>query len=82
MTLKTLADVRKLLVHIPKERRELSTWQHVQTTLQECAVGEDPVNISVAPRERVPYNSPKGAGRNARWVDRALRCEVEIIRRR
>jgi hypothetical protein len=26
MTLKTLADVRKLLSHIPKERRQLSTW--------------------------------------------------------
>jgi hypothetical protein len=34
MTLKTLADVRKLLSHIPKERRQLSTWQHVEATLQ------------------------------------------------
>jgi len=33
MTLKTLADVRKLLGHIPKEQRELSTWQHVEATL-------------------------------------------------
>src|SRR5271156_6413088 len=33
MTLKTLADVRKLLGHIPKERRQLSTWQHVEATL-------------------------------------------------
>jgi hypothetical protein len=60
MTLKTLADVRKLLGHIPKERRELSTWQHVEKTLQECAAGEDPVNISVALQivlqaEHVPY---------------------------
>jgi hypothetical protein len=30
MTIKSLADVRKLLKHIPKEKRELSTWQHVQ----------------------------------------------------
>ena len=37
MTLKTLADVRKLIGHIPKERRELSTWQHVEKTLRECA---------------------------------------------
>jgi hypothetical protein len=29
MTIKTLSDVRKLVSHIPKERRELSTWQHV-----------------------------------------------------
>jgi hypothetical protein len=48
MTLNTLADVRKLLSHIPKERRELSTWEHVEKTLRECAAGDDPVNISVA----------------------------------
>jgi hypothetical protein len=63
MTLKTLADVRKLLSHIPKERRGLSTWQHVEKTLQACAAGDDPVNISVALRlvmqaERVPYQMP------------------------
>ena len=28
MTLKTLAEVRKLISHIPKERRQLYTWQH------------------------------------------------------
>jgi hypothetical protein len=60
MTLKTLADVRKLLGHIPKERRQLSTCQHVEATLQACAAGDDPVNISVALQivlqgERVPY---------------------------
>ncbi len=60
MTLKTLPDVRKLLSHIPNERRELSTWQHVEATLQACVGGEDPVNISVAlcfvlQAERVPY---------------------------
>jgi hypothetical protein len=45
--------------HIPKERRELSTWQHVEATLLACAAGDDAVNISVALRivlqaERVP----------------------------
>jgi hypothetical protein len=40
MKLKTLAEVRKLLGHIPSERRELSTWQHVEATLQACAAGE------------------------------------------
>jgi hypothetical protein len=60
MTLKTLADVRKLLGHIPKERRGLSTWQHVEKTLQECDAGDDTENISVALQivlqgERVPY---------------------------
>jgi hypothetical protein len=48
MTLKTLADVRKLLGHIPKERRQLSTWQHIEATLQACAAGDDAVDISVA----------------------------------
>ena len=48
VTLKTLADVRKLLGHIPKERRQLSTWQHVEKTLQACGGGDDPANISVA----------------------------------
>jgi hypothetical protein len=62
MTLKTLADVRALLRHIPKERRGLMTWQHVDKTLQACAAGEDdPVSLSVALRlvlqcERVPYD--------------------------
>jgi hypothetical protein len=60
MTLKTLADVRKLLDHIPEERRALSSWQHVETTLQACAAGNNIANISVALKlalvaEKVPY---------------------------
>jgi hypothetical protein len=47
ITLKTLADVRKLLSHLPKERRRLSTWQYVETTLRACAEGEDTMSISV-----------------------------------
>ncbi len=63
ITLKTLADVRTLLGHIPKERRQLSTWQHVDKTLQACARGGDPANISVALQlvlqaEGVPYQIP------------------------
>jgi hypothetical protein len=49
MKLKTLADVRKLLVHIPKVRRQLSKWQHVEATLQACAAGDDPVSQRCAP---------------------------------
>jgi hypothetical protein len=61
MTLETLADVRKLLGHIPKERRQLSTWQHVEATLQARVAADDSVNISVALQivlqgERVPYS--------------------------
>jgi hypothetical protein len=60
MTLKTLADVRKLLGHIPKDRGALSTWQHVEKTLQAGPLGDDPANVSVALQlvlqaERVPY---------------------------
>jgi hypothetical protein len=60
ISLKTLADVRKLLAHIPKSRRQLSSWQHVEKTLQACAAGDDAANISVALQlvlqaERVPY---------------------------
>lgn len=60
MTLRTLADVRELIRHVPAERRNLRTWRHVETTLRECAAGEDPENISVALQivlrgERVPY---------------------------
>jgi hypothetical protein len=58
--------VRKLLGHIPKEQRQLSTWQHVEATLRECAAGDDPVNISVALQivlqaERVSYKDHIGA---------------------
>jgi hypothetical protein len=33
MTLKTLADVRELIRHVPPECRQLSTWQHADATL-------------------------------------------------
>jgi hypothetical protein len=64
ITIKTLADVRKLLGHIPKERRALSSWQHVKKTLQACTRGDDPANISVALQvvlqaERVPFRVGK-----------------------
>ena len=53
---------RKLLGHIPKDRRQLSTRQHAEATLQACAAGEDTENISVALQivlqgERVPYRA-------------------------
>jgi hypothetical protein len=34
MTIKTLADVRDLIGHVPAERRKISTWKHVEKTLQ------------------------------------------------
>jgi hypothetical protein len=54
MTLKTLADVRELIVkHLPKGHRERSTWQHVAACLNEAARGGDPINVSV-PLQMVP----------------------------
>jgi hypothetical protein len=57
MTLETLADVRKLLGHITKERREFAAWQNVEKHL----AGADVVNVSVAIQlalqlECVPYS--------------------------
>jgi len=61
MTLATLADVRELLRHVPKQRRELDTWRHVADELEAAARSDsDPVQLSVALRlvlslERVPW---------------------------
>ena len=60
MTLRTLADVRELLRHLPKEHRAKQTWQHVTTQLDEAANGADPVNVATALQmvlgmERVDY---------------------------
>jgi hypothetical protein len=49
MTLKTLADVRELVEkHLPAERREKDTWQHVASCLTEAARGADTVDVAVA----------------------------------
>ena len=51
MTLRTLADVRALLSHMPKEYRAKETWRHVAKTLNEAARhGVEPVDVTVALR--------------------------------
>jgi hypothetical protein len=40
MTLKTLADVRTLMWHLPEDRRARSTWRYVAQQLAEAAVGD------------------------------------------
>jgi hypothetical protein len=60
MTLRTLADVRELLRHLPKEHRAKQTWQHVTAQLDEAARGADHVNVAIALQmvlgmERVTY---------------------------
>jgi hypothetical protein len=36
MTLKTLADVRELMRHLPPEHRERPTWRHVAAELEQA----------------------------------------------
>lgn len=48
ITLKTLADVRSLLGHLPKEVRTRSTWQGVTAQLDTVARGGDPADVAVA----------------------------------
>jgi len=50
MTLKTLADVRELMRHLPPEHRERPTWRHVAAELEKAAAGADPVDVAVALR--------------------------------
>ena len=44
----TLADVRALLGHLPKERRAKSTWQHVEAALKQAATGDDATELWAA----------------------------------
>ena len=46
MTLKTLADVRELMRHLPRATRERDTWRHVADQLAAAARGGD-VNDAV-----------------------------------
>ena len=50
MTLRTLADVRALLGHVPAERRRLDTWQHVAKCLNEAARGGSVNDVTIALR--------------------------------
>jgi hypothetical protein len=45
MDLVTLADVRRLLKHLPEETRTKSTWRHVETRLKEAAADGDTTNL-------------------------------------
>ncbi len=50
MTLRTLADVRTLLRHLPKDRGEWHTWHHVAAELKRAAAGADVIDLAVALR--------------------------------
>jgi hypothetical protein len=64
MTLRTLADVRKLIEHLPKDVRARSTWRHVAVAeLNKAARGGDTINVSVPLQmvlsmERVEWRRP------------------------
>jgi hypothetical protein len=48
MSLATLADVRKLLGHLPKEYRDKSTWRYIADRLNDAARGGE-LNDVVVP---------------------------------
>jgi hypothetical protein len=48
MKIKTLADVRELMRHLPKETRDKSTWHYVADRLEEAARDGNPVDVAVA----------------------------------
>jgi hypothetical protein len=50
MTLKTLADVRELMRHLPADRRDKRTWRHVTAELDRAAAGADPAEVAIAVR--------------------------------
>jgi len=41
MTLRTLADVRELMRHLPEDRRARSTWRRVAADIEAAASGGD-----------------------------------------
>jgi hypothetical protein len=50
MTLKTLADVRALIRHLPNAHRQRSTWRHVKAQVADAARGGDINDAVVALR--------------------------------
>jgi hypothetical protein len=46
--LKTLAGVRTLIGHLPKETRARDTWQHVEAELKKAAAVGDTAQVYVA----------------------------------
>jgi len=70
--------VRKLIGHIPTKRRQLSTWQHVEKTLQECAAGDDALNISVALQIVLGARAFRPFTRVYYWSCSALLCYASL----
>jgi hypothetical protein len=70
MTLETLADVRKLLAHLPAETRTKELWLHVAAKLKEATVGADTLKVAITLRmalnlEGVPCRPKRRPVRNS-----------------
>jgi hypothetical protein len=52
----TLADVRTLIGHLPKETRARDTWQHVEAELKKAAGVGDTASVSVSLRVGIITN--------------------------
>jgi hypothetical protein len=50
MAIETLADVQKLIRHLPRDHRVKSTWQHVVAELNKAAYGADLADVDIALR--------------------------------
>jgi hypothetical protein len=50
MQLKTLADVRELMCHLPAEHRHRPTWRYVEAEITDAARSGDVVGASAALR--------------------------------
>jgi hypothetical protein len=50
MTLKTLADLRQLMRHLPEDRRARSTWRQVAVDIEAAAAGGDIAGAAIALR--------------------------------
>jgi len=50
MKLRTLADVRELMHHLPADHRQRSTWRYVASQLANAAGGGDVIGVYIALR--------------------------------
>ncbi len=73
MTLRTLADVRKLLGHLPAAHRASTTWRYVADRLDEAARGAELIDLVVPLRmgcrlkaSRAGWNSISATSRRKR----------------
>jgi hypothetical protein len=69
MDLVTLADVRTLLGHLPKETRAKSTWQHVESELKKAAAGGNTAQVSIALQMMLQLEHIEYRLKYAVWTD-------------